>query len=162
MQSFFSSAVLLHKRDKVPSLGKLWMLRCSEQPPGRSSSNRAAFHPPHQHFSERRAGNEGLAESLAGAPGRYLQRFSVCRHSKQFSSKMPLHKNFNVWMKFGHVKHGSGTRKRLLLWQTECLSELHGLALENPNSFSTAGKETAAKSYCYRWCSNNAGVLYFH
>lgn len=39
-------------------------------------------------------------------------------------------------MKFGHVKHCLGTRKRLLLWQTQSLPELHGLALQKPQPLS--------------------------
>lgn len=65
-------------------------------------------------------------------------------------------------MKLGHVKHCPGTRKRILLWQAGSLSELQGLALENPTSFITTGKETAARVTAIgggtqmlkeRWCA---------
>lgn len=39
-------------------------------------------------------------------------------------------------MKFGHVKHCLGTRKRLPLSQTESLPEFHGLALEKSQPLS--------------------------
>lgn len=44
-------------------------------------------------------------------------------------------------LKFGHVKHCLGTRKRLLLWQTESLPEFHDLALEKPQPLSVLQAE---------------------
>lgn len=134
MQSFLSSAVLLYKRDKIPSLVKLWMLQCSEQPPRCLSLNSSATA-----SSELCAGNEGLADSR------------ICRHSiagktlHSFLQRSHFIKTSictEVWScqtLFGHKKKTAVVTDRKSAWISWFGTR------KTPTPFRTTSRGTAAR-----------------